>query len=115
MAKTTSCPRCRRLGNPTRVRPPFFTESVFDRIFGNRVAVTQLIRMLQEFLESVAQADSNIRIRNKRAELAGLIRDEVFQFAAELHATRRRLEHVAKCLLNSAEQCWLDSRARRHR
>jgi CRISPR-associated protein Csy1 len=92
------------------IRPPFFTESAFARRFGNRVAVKQLTRVLREFLKSVAKADSNIRIRNKRAELVGYIRDELFQFAAELHELDAGWSQDQRCRLNAAEQCWLDSK-----
>lgn len=92
------------------VRPPMFTESVFARRFGNRRAVRELTQTLREFLKSVATADSNIRIRNKRAELADYIVDELLQFAGELHDLDGGWTQSDKCHLNAAEQCWLDPR-----
>ena len=90
------------------VRPPLAVNSVFDRIFGSRPRVRELVRILREFLVSVEQAGSNVRIRNKRAELAGLIRDEALQYAAELQQLEPGWTRQPECQLNSAEQCWLD-------
>lgn len=90
------------------VRAPLAVNSVFDRIFGSRPRVRALVRILKEFLVSVEHAGSNIRIRDQRAELAGLIRDEAFQYAAELRQLESGWSASPECLLNSAEQCWLD-------
>jgi CRISPR-associated protein Csy1 len=90
------------------VRAPLAVNSVFDRIFGSRPRVRELVRILKEFLVSVEHAGTNIRIRDKRAELAGLIRDEAFQYAAELRQLESGWSALPECLLNSAEQCWLD-------
>lgn len=90
------------------VRAPLAVSSVFDRIFGSRPRVRELVRILKEFLVSVEHAGTNIRIRDKRAELAGLIRDEALQYAAELRQLAPGWSALPECLLNSAEQCWLD-------
>lgn len=90
------------------VRAPLAVNSVFDRIFGSRPRVRELVRILKEFLVSVEHARSNDRIRKKRAELAGLIRDEALQYAAELRQLESGWTASSECLLNSAEQCWLD-------
>ncbi len=90
------------------VRAPLAVNSVFDRIFGSRPRVRELVRVLKEFLASVEHAGTNIRIRNKRAELAGLICDEALQYAAELRQLEPGWTASPECLLNSAEQCWLD-------
>ncbi|NJM12628.1 MAG: type I-F CRISPR-associated protein Csy1 [Synechococcaceae cyanobacterium SM1_2_3] len=90
------------------ISPPFFTESVFDHRFPRRSAVQRLTTALSEFLKRVAKADSNIRIRNQRAELVSYIRDELLQFAAELHELDAGWSLDEKCHLNAAEQCWLD-------
>ncbi|MCB1775862.1 MAG: type I-F CRISPR-associated protein Csy1 [Candidatus Competibacteraceae bacterium] len=96
------------------VRPPFFTESVFFRRFGKRQAVRDLTRILRDFLRSVAKPDlNNIRIRNKRAELVGYIRDELLQFAAEIHEIDGGWSQDERCRLNVAEQCWLDPKRAR--
>lgn len=90
------------------VRPPLAVNSVFDRIFGGRPRVRELVRILRDFLVSVEHDDSNERIRNKRAELAVLIRDEAFQYAAELQQLEPGWTLQSECQLNTAEQCWLD-------
>jgi CRISPR-associated protein Csy1 len=90
------------------IHPPFFIESVFTRRFGKRSAVKELTRVLREFLKSVAKVDSNIRIRDKRAELVGYLLDELLQFAAELHELNAGWSRDERCRLNAAEQCWLD-------
>ncbi|MEY4592764.1 MAG: type CRISPR-associated protein Csy1, partial [Pseudomonadota bacterium] len=90
------------------IRPPVAVNSVFDRIFGSRPRVRELVRILRDFLVSVEYAGTNIRIRDKRAELAALVRDEAFQYAAELEQLEPGWSQQPDCLLNSAEQCWLD-------
>ena len=91
------------------VRAPLGVSSVFDRIFGNRPRVRELVRIVREFLVSVERAGTNIRIRDKRAELAALLRDEAFQYAAEVReGLLPGWSQQPECLLNSAEQCWLD-------
>ncbi|HRD68419.1 MAG: type I-F CRISPR-associated protein Csy1 [Candidatus Competibacter sp.] len=48
------------------IRPPFFTESVFSRRFGNRRDVKELTRILRDFLQSVAKPDlNNIHIKKR--------------------------------------------------
>ena len=102
------------------LRPPFAATSVFERIFGSRPRVRELLRILREFLVSVEHVGNNVRIRDKRAELAELIRDEAFQYAAELHEAVAAGQLAAgwtkdeRCLLNDAEQCWLDSERAEH-
>lgn len=93
---------------PAAVRVPLSVTSVFDRVFGSRPRVRELVRVLKDFLVSVEHAGTNIRIRNKRAELVGLIRDEALQYAAELRQLEPGWSASPECLLNSAEQCWLD-------
>lgn len=90
------------------VRPPLASSSVFDRIFGSRPRVRELLRILRDFLISVEHAGTNVRIRNKRAELVALIRDEAFQYAAEVQQLAPGWTLQPACQLNSAEQCWLD-------
>lgn len=91
------------------IRPPFFTESVFSRRFGKRRDVQELTRSLRSFLKSVARPDLNtIDIRNRRAELVIAIRDELLQFAAEIHELDGGWSRDERCRLNPAEQCWLD-------
>ncbi len=90
------------------IRPPVTVNSVFDRVFGSRSRVYELVTILRDFLVSVEHAGTNIRIRNKRAELAALIRDEAFRYAAELQQLEPGWSRQPDCKLNTAEQCWLD-------
>lgn len=91
------------------IRLPYGVSSIFNQIFGRRPRVRELLRILLEFLVSVEHAGTNVRIRSKRAELAALIRDEAFQFAAELRESQQPGWTLQpECQLNSAEQCWLD-------
>lgn len=96
------------------IRAPLAVDSVFDRIFGSRKAVRNLLSALRNFLVSVEHTKHNMYIANKRAELAGLIADEVFQYAAELHQLEAGWTQAPECRLNSAEQCWLDPERAEH-
>lgn len=89
------------------VRPPLRTESVFDRLFGRRPRVRDLLRILRDFLTRV-QDVNNVRIRNTRAELIAHLRDEVLLFAAETQENEPGWTLDEMCWLNVDEQCWLD-------
>lgn len=95
------------------IRPLFHMDSVFDRLFGNRSEVKRLTKELRDFLVSVEEANSSLRIRNKRAELVGYICDELLQFAAELHELESGWSLDPECRLNPEEQCWLDPERRK--
>ncbi len=95
-------------GKSPDIRPPLGVSSIFDRLFGSRPRVRELVRILRDFLVSVENVKSTERIRNKRAELAALIRDETFQYAAEVRQLEPGWSQQAECQLNAAEQCWLD-------
>lgn len=105
--------------NAPRLRPPLATHSVFDRAFGRRPRVRELVRILRDFLARVTQVN-NVNIRHKRAELVGFICDEVLSYAAELRdavetgvlAAGWTLD--ATCTLNRAEQLWLDPLRHQH-
>jgi len=105
-------------GQSPAIRPPFAVNSMFDRIFGYRPRVRELVRHLRAFLESVAR-HNNVRIREKRAELTAYLCDEALLYAAELHDAVDSGELTAgwtldeRCQLNRAEQLWLDP-LRRH-
>ena len=90
------------------IRPPFFTESVFANRFPKRFEVKHLTQELSKFLKSLAKVNSNIRIRDKRAELVGYLLDELLRFTAELHELDAGWSQDERCGLNAAEQCWLD-------
>lgn len=95
------------------IRPPLAVNSVFDRIFGNRPRVRELVRALRGFLDSVARYN-NLAIREKRAELTGYLCDEALLYAAELRDAVEDGQLAAgwtqnpACRLNRAEQLWLD-------
>ena len=95
------------------IRPPFAVNSVFDRIFGNRARVRELVRALRGFLDSVVRYN-NLSIRKKRAELTAYLCDEALLYAAELRDAVEVGELAAgwtrddRCQLNRAEQLWLD-------
>ncbi len=89
------------------VKPPLHVRSIFDGPFGRRKRVRVLIRVLRDFLASVRDYN-NIRIRNKRAELVGTIREELLQFAAAIQELAPGWSANEDCRLNMEEQCWLD-------
>lgn len=91
------------------IQPPFKFETVFSRYFERRREVRRLTEALRDFLRRVADARSNIRIRETRADLVADLCGEVLHMGAELRT------HLppgwtsgADCRLNLAEQCWLD-------
>lgn len=88
-------------------RPPLFVKSVFDNLFGKRRRVRELTRVLRDFLLKVRDYN-NIRIREKRSELVGYIRDELLLFAAEIQDIEPGWSLDENCRLNPDEQCWLD-------
>lgn len=91
------------------LRAPLKIDTVFSRYFEQRREVRRLTEALRDFLKRVAKADSNLRIRQTRAELVADLCGEVLYFAAEL---QRYLEPGwsagPDCRLNLAERCWLD-------
>lgn len=95
------------------IRPPLGADSIFDRIFGNRPRVRDLVRTLRTFLESVIDYN-NLAIREKRAELSTYLCEEALLYAAELRDAVDTGELDAgwtldkRCQLNRAEQLWLD-------
>jgi len=90
-----------------KIRPPLKIESVFDRVFGSRKRVKELTKELKDFLIKV-QPFNNVEIRDTRADLVNEIRDELFQFAAELYELEEGWSQHEDCRLNIDEQCWLD-------
>ncbi|MGF6997325.1 type I-F CRISPR-associated protein Csy1 [Paraburkholderia sp. GAS32] len=91
-------------------RPPLGMTSVFHRLFGRRPRVREVTRSLWEIRVSAENADSSLRIRIKRAELVGYVRDELLQFSAEIHELEAGWSLLPHCRLNANEQCWLDPR-----
>ena len=90
------------------IRPPLRTKSIFGFIMWQRPRMRELVETLRKFLNSVDDVESNRRIRNKRAELAGYIRDELIQFGSEFKELSPGWSSDSECLLNADEQCWLD-------
>jgi len=94
--------------NSDPLRPPLKVDSVFDGWFGRRRRVGELVKILREFLYSVQDVNSNVRIRNKRIELMGYLVDELLLFAAELRELEGLWTQHPDCKLNIDEQCWLN-------
>ena len=96
------------------LRPPLKTETVFaaKRYFGWRKEVRRLTRVLREYLRDVADATSNLRIRETRRQLVADIVDQALQMAAEIRQLEPGWSAQAECQLNLAEQCWLDPERR---
>jgi len=94
--------------NSNPLKPPLKVDSVFDGPFGRRRSVRELVKTLREFLYSVKDVSSNMRIRNKRIELMGYLVDEVLLFAAELRELDALWSLHPDCKLNIDEQCWLN-------
>ncbi len=91
------------------IRPPLKTESVFARYFERRREVRRLSEALRDYLRRVADARSNLRIRETRADLVTDLCGEVLHMAAELRTyLRPGWTAGTDCQLNLAEQCWLD-------
>jgi CRISPR-associated protein Csy1 len=89
------------------IRPPLKIETIFGPWFERRSRVYHLIQTLQKFLLSV-QHQNNVNIRNKRAELIDLIRDELLQFTAALGDLSPGWSNHPDCRLHMAERYWLD-------
>lgn len=93
--------------NSPMIRPPLKVGSIFDHWLLHSRRITQLTRTLRQFLAKVQPAN-NIGIRNKRAELVALIRDEVMQQAAHLQDLPAGWSQHEECRLNRDECYWLD-------
>lgn len=90
------------------LKPPLRTESIFNRWL-NRDRIYHLTTTLRRFLLKV-QPVNNIKIRNKRAELVALIRDELVQKVAQLQELSPGWSTHEECRLNADECFWLDPR-----
>jgi len=91
------------------IRPPLKIETVFSRYFERRREVRRLSDALKDFLRRVADAGTNIRIRETRADLVAELCGEALHMAAELRTyLAPGWTAGAECQLNLAEQCWLD-------
>ena len=91
------------------LRPPLKTDTVFARYFGRRPEVRRLVVVLKDFLRRVADASTNVRIRETRAELVADLCGEALHMAAELRGFMEPgWSAQVDCQLNVAVQCWLD-------
>ena len=91
------------------VRPPLKVETVFSRYFERRNEVRRLSDVLRDFLRRVADAGTNVRIRETRADLVAELCGEALHMGAELRAyLPPGWTTGADCQLNLDEQCWLD-------
>lgn len=94
--------------SPT-IRPPLKVETVFARYFEQRKEVRRLTDVLRDFLRRVADAGTNTRIRETRADLVAELCGEALHMGAELRAyLPPGWTAGTDCQLNLAEQCWLD-------
>lgn len=94
--------------SPT-IRPPLKVETVFARYFEQRKEVRRLTDVLRDFLRRVADAGTNTRIRETRADLVAELCGEALHMGAELRAyLPPGWTAGTDCQLNVAEQCWLD-------
>lgn len=94
-----------------RVTPPLGTSTVFSRHYFGAYA-HQETWLLNNFLERVANKDSTVEIRDRRAELIDRIIDQLIQYAAEVQNNFAAgwSSDKERCKLNRAEQLWLDPR-----
>lgn len=94
-----------------RAAPPLGTNTVFSRHHFGAYA-HQETWLLNNFLERVANRDSTVEIRDRRAELIDRIIDQLIQYAAEVQTNFAAgwSSDEEKCKLNRAEQLWLDPR-----
>lgn len=90
------------------VKPPFYADSVFPRIFGYRRVVRELTEGLRSFLKKV-QDYTNVNVRAKRADMVSRIIDELVQYAACVHQLEPGWSLDNDCRLNEEEKLWLDS------
>jgi len=88
------------------LKPPCHVETIFGRwILGFR-AIRQPLFILRDFLKKTGH--NNLAIRNKRAELARQIIDEVLMLAIRIQQLPSGWSADPDCRLSRAEQFWLD-------
>jgi len=95
-------------------QPPLRVASVFDikrGVIGRDRTVYRTLKELKEFLESVADVDNNVHIRDKRAELVQAIVDRVLDKATELQCLNGGWSADPACQLSWSQKKWLDADA----
>jgi len=99
-------PSCPPNWQRAAIKPPTRMKSVFTGWFGRRPAVRELSHSLKDFLARASH--NNRRIRQTRRDLVIAIRDELMQFAAELHELPAGWSAEPGCHLDTIEALWLD-------
>lgn len=89
----------------SQYQPPMFGVNWFDSREVGRTTY-YLIKLLAEFLVKVKPLDSNIRIRQRRDQLADQILDSILTLAAAHQTNTRGWSEESE--LSPAQQCWLD-------
>ncbi|PSU23926.1 type I-F CRISPR-associated protein Csy1 [Photobacterium phosphoreum] len=94
----------------SQYQPPMFGSNWFDsREVGRNTETYYLIKLLAEFLVKVKPLDSNIRIRQRREQLADQILDSILTLAAPHQVNAKGWSETSE--LSPAQQCWLDPQA----
>jgi CRISPR-associated protein Csy1 len=94
-------------------QPPLRVTSVFDKraVIGRDRTVYLIGKALRPFLESVADVDNNMHIRDKRVELVQAIIDRVLDIATELQCMNGGWSANLACKLSWSQKQWLDADA----
>lgn len=94
-------------------QPPLRVPSVFDKraVIGRERTLYRTLKEFKEFLESVAEVDNNVHIRDKQAELVQAIIDHVLDIATELQCLNGGWSADPACKLSWSQKQWLDADA----
>jgi CRISPR-associated protein Csy1 len=92
----------------SQYQPPMFGSNWFDSREVGRDTY-YLVKLLAEFLVKVKLLDSNIRIRQRRDQLADQILDSILTLAAPHQVNAKGWSETSE--LSPAQQCWLDPQA----
>ena len=92
------------------LQAPLGVGSVFDKrgVIGRDRSVYFIAKSLRPFLKSVVDADNNMHIREKRAELVQAIIDRVLDIATALQCLPAGWSAQPACKLSWAQKQWLD-------
>jgi len=95
------------------MQPPLRVASVFDKrgVIGRDRPVYLIAKALRLFLETGADVDNNMHIREKRAELVQAIIDRVLDIATELQCLSGGWSAGPACKLSWSQKQWLDADA----
>ena len=92
----------------SQYQPPMFGSNWFDSREVGRDTY-YLVKLLAEFLVKVKLLDSNIRIRQRRDQLADQILDSILTLAVSHQTNTSGWSETSE--LSQAQQCWLDPQA----